>query len=89
LLSDALNSTISMSLKLKDEIDSTTFDNLMEEDANVIFELSCLASNIIKEVVAILILFFSLTKYEEKNPIDMFSLILDHRFKTFCLMSSL
>jgi hypothetical protein len=29
LLSDALNSTISMSLKFKDEIDSTTFDNLM------------------------------------------------------------
>jgi len=35
-----------MSLKLRDEIDSTTFDNLMEEDGNVVYELSCLASNI-------------------------------------------
>jgi len=34
-----------MSLRFKDEIDSTTFNNLMEENANVIFELSCLVSN--------------------------------------------
>jgi hypothetical protein len=39
LLSDALNSAISMSLKFKDEIDFATFDNLMEENANVVFEL--------------------------------------------------
>ncbi len=32
LLSDALNFAISMSLKFRDEIDSTTFDNFMEED---------------------------------------------------------
>jgi len=32
-----------MSLKFKDEIDSTTFDNLMEEDENVVYELSYLA----------------------------------------------
>jgi len=32
LLRDALNSTISMSLKSRDEIDFETFDNLMEED---------------------------------------------------------
>ncbi len=29
-----------------------------------------------------------LRKYEEKNPIDMFSFILYHRFKTLCLVSS-
>jgi len=51
LLSDALKFSISMSLKFKDEIDSTTFDNLMEEDGNVVYELSCLTSNIKKEVV--------------------------------------
>jgi hypothetical protein len=39
LLSDALNSIISMSLKCKDEIDFETFDNLMEEDTNLAFEL--------------------------------------------------
>jgi len=51
LLSDALNSTISMSLKFKDQIDSATFDDLMDENENVIYELSCLASNIKNEVV--------------------------------------
>jgi hypothetical protein len=38
LLSDALNFAISMSLNFKDEIDSTTCDNLMKEDTNVVFE---------------------------------------------------
>jgi hypothetical protein len=51
LLSDALNFTISMSLKFRDEIDFPTFDNLMEEDGNVVYEFSCLASNINKEVI--------------------------------------
>jgi hypothetical protein len=48
LLIDALNFTIPRSLKFKDEIDFATFDNLMEKDANVVFELSCLAFNIKK-----------------------------------------
>jgi hypothetical protein len=39
-----------MSLKFMHEIDSITFDNLMEENKNVVYELSCLASNIKKEV---------------------------------------
>jgi hypothetical protein len=47
-----------MSLKFKDEIDFATFDNLMEQDANVVFELSCLASNIKVEVVGFLEFFF-------------------------------
>jgi len=49
LLFDALNTTMSMSLKFKDEIDSPTFDNLMDENENVVYELSCLASNIKKQ----------------------------------------
>jgi hypothetical protein len=51
LLSDALNSTISMNLKFRDEIDSATFDNLMKENGNVAYELSCLVFNIEKEVI--------------------------------------
>jgi hypothetical protein len=51
LLSDALNFAISTSLKFKGEIDFATFDNFMEEDGNVVYELSCLASNIKKEVI--------------------------------------
>jgi hypothetical protein len=40
-----------MSLKFRDEINFTTFENLMEEDGNVVYELSCLISNIKKKVV--------------------------------------
>jgi hypothetical protein len=48
---NTLKSTISTSLNFKDEIEITTsFDNLMEEDANVVLELTRLASNIKKEV---------------------------------------
>jgi len=33
-------------------------DNLMEEDGNVVYELSCLASNIKKEIIQVLDFFF-------------------------------
>jgi hypothetical protein len=39
-----------MSLSFKDEIVFITFDNLMEEDGDVVNELSCLASNIKKKL---------------------------------------
>jgi len=58
LLSDALKFSISMSPKFKDEIDSTTFDNLIEEDGNVGYELSCLASNIKRKLFKFWIIFF-------------------------------
>jgi hypothetical protein len=48
-----------MSLKFKDGIDSTTFDNLMKVHENVIYELSCLASNIKLIFVQIWITFFN------------------------------
>jgi hypothetical protein len=51
-----------MSLKFKDVIDFATFNNLMEENANAIFELSCLVSNIKNEIVRVLDLFFLLKK---------------------------
>ncbi len=54
MLGDALNYAISMDLIFKDEIDSTTFDNLMDEDSNIVFELSCLTFNIKKNVVGVL-----------------------------------
>ncbi len=40
-----------MSLKFKTEIDSTTFDDLMDENENVVYELSCLASNMKNDIV--------------------------------------
>jgi len=41
-----------------DEIDFVTFDNLMEEDGNVVNELSCFASNIKKKKVVHVLDFF-------------------------------
>jgi hypothetical protein len=58
LLSDAFNFVISMTLKFKIEIDFATLDNLMEEDANVVPELSCLVSNIKKKLLGIWTVFF-------------------------------
>jgi hypothetical protein len=70
-----------MNLKFKDEIESVIFNNIMEEDRNVIYELSCLASNIKKEVVYVLDSFHSFSKkYEERKPHNVFSLMLDPRF---------
>jgi hypothetical protein len=66
LLSDAFNFSISMSLKFKDVIDSTTFGNLTEEDVNVAYELSCLAFNIKKEVILVLDSVISFLKKHEE-----------------------
>ncbi len=78
-----------MSLGFRDEIDFATFDNLMEEDGNVVYELSCLASNIKKEVIKVLDYFLSFfKKYEERKAHDMLSLMLDPRFKTLRLVFS-
>ncbi len=80
---------MSMGLKFRDKIDFATFDNLMEEDGNVVFKLSCLASNIKKEVIKVLDFFLSLNKYEERRAHNMFSLMLDLRLKTPRLVFSL
>ncbi len=50
LLNDTLNFAISMSLKFMDQIDFSTFDNLIKKDGNVVYELSCLASKIIRNL---------------------------------------
>jgi hypothetical protein len=47
-----------MNLKCRDEIDFATFENLMEENENVDYELSCLAFNIKRKLFKIWILFF-------------------------------
>jgi hypothetical protein len=62
LLIDALICAISMNLKFRNELDSATFDNLMEEDGNVVYELSCLTSNIKKKLFKFWTLFIFITK---------------------------
>jgi hypothetical protein len=47
-----------MNLKFRDEIESTTLNNLMEEDGNVVYELSCLASKIKRKLFTFWIIFF-------------------------------
>jgi hypothetical protein len=86
LLNDALNYAIFISLKFRDEIDFVTFDSLME-DGIVVYELSCLASNIKKKVLDYFISFFK--KYEEKKSHNIFFKMLNPRFKTLCLVSTL
>jgi hypothetical protein len=62
----------------------------MEEDGNVVYELSCLTFNIKKEVIKVLDSIISfLKKYEERKSHDMLSLMLYPRFKTLHLVSSL
>ncbi len=53
-----------MSLKLKLK---TFFDNLMNEDASVILEFACLASNMEKEVFKISDFVFSFLRKDEKK----------------------
>jgi hypothetical protein len=67
VVNDALNLAISMSLKFKDEIDFATFDNLKEKDANVVYDLSCLASNIKRKLFRFWILFFPFKKKMKKG----------------------
>jgi hypothetical protein len=90
LLSDALHSTISISLKLKNELENApSFQTLMEEDFGVALELICLGSNIRKEVCGFLNSFFLFfKKFDEKKSHNMLALMLNPRFKSFCLTSS-
>ncbi len=78
LLSNAFHSTISMSLKLKEEPKNAPFfQTLMEEDFGVALELICFASNIRKEVCGVLDIFFSfLKKFDERKAHNMLTLIL-------------
>jgi hypothetical protein len=61
----------------------------MEEDASVVLELTCLISNIKKEVARVLNYFlYFLKKYEENFFCNMLSLMLDLVLKSFCLVLS-
>jgi hypothetical protein len=69
LLNDALDSAISMSLKLKEENKIIpSFESLMEVDSIIFYELSLLAFNIRREIINVLDSFFSfLKKYDLFN----------------------
>jgi hypothetical protein len=61
----------------------------MEKESIIVDELTSFASNIRKEVCVVLKSFLSfLRKFEEKKAHNMFSLMLDPRFKSLSLVSS-
>ncbi len=73
LISDALHSTISMNLKLKEENQIVvSFESLMDDDSIVIGELALLPSNIRREVINILDFFLSFLKiYDSRKTHNM------------------
>ncbi len=78
------NFAIPISLKFRDEIETIiSFDGLMEDDASVVLELTCLVSNLRKEVARVFTSFLSfLRKYEEKKTRNLLSFMLDLVFKS-------
>jgi hypothetical protein len=79
LLSDAFHSTISISLKLREEPKNVSFlKTLIEEDSDVALEFICLASNIRKEVCGVFDSFISfLKKFDERKTHNVLVLMLD------------
>ncbi len=59
----------------------------MDDDYGIALELFLLASDIEKQVYGVLNYSFHLKKNENKKAHNMFSLMLDPRFKFFCLVS--
>ncbi len=79
-----------MIFKLKDAHEVLlSLQNSLEVKSIVVDELASFASNIRMEVCVVLKFFFSfLKKLEEKIALNMFSLMLHPKFKSFCLVSS-
>jgi hypothetical protein len=62
---------------------------LIDDDYRITFELSLFASNIKRKVCGVLDYFLSfLRKIEERKAHNMLSLMLDPKFKNFCVVSS-
>jgi hypothetical protein len=78
-----------MVLKLRDASKVLPFlQNFMEEESIIVDELISFASSIRKEICVVLKSFLSLLrKFEKKKAHNMLSLMLDPRFKSFCLVS--
>ncbi len=67
-MSNALNCSIILSLRMKDETRiKLAFDPLMDDDGKVILELSLLASNIRKEIRILDSFLTFLRSYKEKK----------------------
>jgi hypothetical protein len=89
LIFNALNVTITMNLKLKEESGiSFNLQDLIDDDSIVAQELSLLTFNIRREVSDVLDGFLSFfKKHEENKTHNMLSLMLNPRFKSLRLVS--
>jgi hypothetical protein len=88
LLSDALDSIVTTSFKLKKVGIALALNQLMDDDFGIAFELSLLTSNV-KNLRSLFDSFLSfLRTYERRKTHNMFSLMLDSQFKNLCLVSS-
>ncbi len=90
LLIGALFTAITMSCKLKEELETNPIvNNLMEEDVIVAIELDLLASNIKRDVYNVLDVFHSfLKKFDERKTYNLLALMLDPRYKNLEIVSS-
>ncbi len=79
-----------MSSKARDEMHlKPSFESFMDDDIGLYLKLATFASNIKSKVFGVLNSFLSfLRTYEKKKTHNMLSLMFDHRFKTFRLISS-
>ncbi len=65
------------------------FESFMDDDIGLSLEVTTFTFNIKSKVFGVLDSFFSLLKtYEEKKTHNLLSLMLDPKFKKFCLVSS-
>ncbi len=86
MLNDALNATMSMSLKLKEKMNHLLLSSaLIDEDDDycLIVELGILVKNNKKEVIRVIDIFSSfLRRYDEKTTYYTLAFTLDPRFKS-------
>jgi len=90
LLFNALNSTIIMSSKSKEEVNvRPSFEFFMDDDLGSFFQInkSCLQHSI-KGVWGFGFLLSFMRTYDEKKAHNMLALMLNLRFKSLCLVSS-
>jgi hypothetical protein len=90
LVGDALHATISMSIKLKEEINHFVLDTLMKNDSKMDIDwLGTLIMNMKKVICGVIDSFLSiLTKYDERKIHNMLSLMLNLKFKILKFFSS-
>jgi hypothetical protein len=87
---NALQATISMSIKLKEENSHVVLDTSMKNDLRMDIDwLGAFIMNMKKVVCGVIDFFLSvLTKYDERKIHNMLSLMLDLKFKSWNFSSS-